>query len=80
MEVGRFMARVCTISIPTWVSENVQNWQIINRISMKMCPSTEGVKFPSVHLSSLEMLGFHGTMQETSLCMIKKVNFLQCDD
>ena len=44
MEVTRFMGRVCIILIPTCVSEAAENRQIINRINMKMRPSTEGVK------------------------------------
>ena len=44
MEVRRLMARICTILIPTWVSEAVWNWQIISRVNMKMCPSAERVK------------------------------------
>ena len=36
--------RVCTIVIPTRVSEAVENRQIISRINMKIRPSTEGVR------------------------------------
>ena len=31
-EVRKWMVRVCTILIPTWVSEAVENWQILSRI------------------------------------------------
>ena len=41
--VRRLMTRVCTILIPTWVSEVVWIWHVITRIDMKMCPSAEGV-------------------------------------
>ena len=44
MEVRRLIARVCTISIPTKVSEAVENRQMISRINIKMRPSTEGIR------------------------------------
>ena len=37
------MARVYTVSIPIRVSGAIENRQIMSRINMKMCPSTEGV-------------------------------------
>ena len=43
MDVKRLMARVCTLLIPTQASKAEQNQQIINRISIKMLSSTEGV-------------------------------------
>ena len=47
MDFRRLMARVCTILIPTCVSEAVQNRQIA-RINTKMRPSAEGVKVNEV--------------------------------
>ena len=42
MEDRRLMARVCTILIPTRVSEAVWNRQIISRANTKTLPTTEG--------------------------------------
>ena len=44
MKVRNLIARICTNSIPTWVSEAVQSFQIISGINIKACPSTEVVK------------------------------------
>ena len=44
MEVRRLVAMVCTILIPTWVSEPVLNRQIIGGINKKMRSSSEGDK------------------------------------
>ena len=44
MEIRKLIARVCTILIPTGVSESVSNRQLISRIYLQTRPSTVGVK------------------------------------
>ena len=43
MEVGRLMTRVCTILIPTWVSEPVRKLLMVSRIDKRPYPGIEEV-------------------------------------